>query len=99
MGKKVATAGTATRKTTWKQSATTKGITPRYMSLVGIPTTPLRANRLIPKGGVIKPISAIRHIITPYQIGSNPNFIIKGKRIGKLRIKRAIISKKQPIMI
>ena len=52
--------------------------------------------RLIPSGGVIKPIAKFTTMIKPKWIGSNPMALATGKRIGANTKIAGVVSMKQP---
>ncbi len=61
--------------------------------------TPLMMNTLIPTGGVITPMSVTKTIMTPNQIGSKPNLVTRGKRMGTVNIIKASESIKHPAIM
>ena len=54
--------------------------------------------RLIPKGGVMKPIAKLVTMIRPKWIGSRPIEVATGKRIGAKTKMAGVVSMKQPTM-
>ena len=52
---------------------------------------PLATNKLIPTGGVTKPIARLTTIITPKWVGSTPTFNTIGKKIGVIDSQDALI--------
>lgn len=89
-------AGKAINIETCTKSEITKGTIPLYNFFIGNSIVLDKTKIFIPIGGVIMPISIIRTMITPYQIGLKPRAITVGNMIGIVRMSAAIISKKQP---
>ena len=74
------------------------GTTARTRAGMLTPEIPEPTNKLTPSGGVIKPIDNVTIIMIPKWIGSIPNSIATGKRIGVKIITAADVSMKQPII-
>ena len=76
------------------------GKMPLKMSCMGtsLATLPM-AKTFTPMGGVICPISIVRTVTTPNQIGSKPKAVIAGKMVGKTSSIIGITFKRQPRMI
>src|SRR3972149_4134679 len=79
-------------------SAIKKGDDPSIISFIStsFSATPITANRLIPKGGVINPISMANMTITAYQIGSTPALFTMGLNKATVIHNMDMLSRKHP---
>lgn len=72
------------------------GIIPFKITSIGEFDILEATKRLIPSGGVIKPIAKLVTIIKPKWIGSTPKDVATGKRIGANTKIAGVVSMKQP---
>ena len=66
---------------------TTNGVEPTAMSRMRLPRAmPWMTKRLMPTGGVMKPISSHTIMTMPNHTGSKPSPVTSGNRIGSMMI-------------
>src|SRR3989337_1536232 len=90
--------GKAKKITRLINSAIKNGKDPTTTSFIStsFSATPNTENKLIPKGGVMNPISMANMTITAYQIGSTPAFSTMGLNKATVMHNMDILSKKHP---